>query len=406
MVSQTNASEKKLVVCYDAGSSLSKILYSVDSGDVKYMVMEPEHLALPSSSASSLPVDAGMGKPEDNAWVKLNKNGSAHAVGRVARDYRASVSFKTLKWETATPKILAAVGAIAEREKLEDKFSLDLGMLLPYGEIRSADGLSKELKTALQSFYFRHKRLKVALERYQCLPEASGSAMLAGRANGDFSLLNQAYLMFGHRNTSVLFFRRGSFSRSESSTTNLGFYDLIDKMREKVPVLERDDVLRAIQSAAGERVYLDNDDCLGASQAGSSEIVWSAIAKSHDSKRAAQEVSELKKAYAASLAEYWLLLSNWLNEALPQRTEIDAVVRCGGAAEILEHKICEYFQGIPVQLSFGSEQKELLKALKMNLPSQRKDSDFIKQNLAVRFADVWGLFAIFSGYKQIQGEAA
>ncbi len=54
---------KKVVVCFDVGSSLNKILYQVEGSDVQYMVMEPEHLALPPESVASLPVDSGLVRP-------------------------------------------------------------------------------------------------------------------------------------------------------------------------------------------------------------------------------------------------------------------------------------------------------------------------------------------------------
>ena len=106
----------KLVV--DPGTSVSKILYVVDEGTVKWMTMGAEYLDLPSESAKSLPIDSGMGQPEDNAWVRLSKSGECHAVGFVASNYRATVSIKKLKHESLPFKILAAVGAIASREKL------------------------------------------------------------------------------------------------------------------------------------------------------------------------------------------------------------------------------------------------------------------------------------------------
>ena len=133
---------KKVVVCFDVGSSLNKILYQVEGSDVQYMVMEPEHLALPPESSASLPVDSGMGRPEDNAWIQFKKGEKCHVVGRVADDFKASVNLKTLKWEIATPKILGAIGAIAEREGLGSEFRLDLGVLLPFGEITSTEQLA------------------------------------------------------------------------------------------------------------------------------------------------------------------------------------------------------------------------------------------------------------------------
>ncbi|EAZ87968.1 hypothetical protein CY0110_04967, partial [Crocosphaera chwakensis CCY0110] len=133
---------KKVIVCFDVGSSLNKILYQVEGQNVQYMVMEPLHLALPPESVASLPNDSGMGRPEDNAWIRFKKGEQCHAVGRVASDFKAFVNFKTLKWEIATPKILGAIGAIAEREGLGSEFRLDLGVLLPWGEISSTEQLA------------------------------------------------------------------------------------------------------------------------------------------------------------------------------------------------------------------------------------------------------------------------
>ncbi|MDJ0846695.1 MAG: ParM/StbA family protein [Crocosphaera sp.] len=246
---KTGTPLKKVVVCFDVGSSLNKILYQVEGQDVQYMVMEPEHLALPAESSASLPMDSGMGRPEDNAWIRFKKGEKCHAVGRVADDFKASVNLKTLKWEIATPKILGAIGAIAEREGLGSQFRLDLGVLLPFGEITSTEQLESELKSSLRGFYFRHQRLKVKLERYKCVPEGSGLAMWTGMNDRSaFTRKNVAFLMFGHRNTSSLFFRKGTLCRQLCSTTELGFYDLIDKMGHKVAGLSRNDVLRAIKT--------------------------------------------------------------------------------------------------------------------------------------------------------------
>ncbi len=71
---QTN----KLLVCIDLGTSLIKIVYLVNGKKVGYMLIDPEHLALSNASAEHLPVDAGMGWPEDNAWVRLSDDGDCH----------------------------------------------------------------------------------------------------------------------------------------------------------------------------------------------------------------------------------------------------------------------------------------------------------------------------------------
>ncbi len=63
---------------------------------------------------------------------------------------------------------------------------------------------------------------------------------------------NTAVVMLGYRNTSCLFFRRGTVSKPESGTTDLGFYTLLDKLIEKVPGLSREDILKAIYSEFAE----------------------------------------------------------------------------------------------------------------------------------------------------------
>ena len=115
----------QLTVVFDPGTSLSKILYVVNNGTVKWMTMGAEYLSLPSESAESLPIDNGMGISEDNAWVRLEKSGECHGVGFVATNYRATTSIKKLKHESLMFKILAGIGAIAKSEKLGSSFNLE-----------------------------------------------------------------------------------------------------------------------------------------------------------------------------------------------------------------------------------------------------------------------------------------
>ena len=76
-------------------------------------------------------------------------------LGRLARNYRATVSIKRLKYESLVPKVLAALGAIATVENLPQKFNLDLALLLPLGEYANRDELEKLLKEALKGFNFQ-----------------------------------------------------------------------------------------------------------------------------------------------------------------------------------------------------------------------------------------------------------
>ena len=326
----------KLVV--DPGTSLSKILYVVNEGTVKWITMGSEYLTLPLQSASSLPIDSGMGQPEDNAWVRLSKSGECHAVGFVASNYRATVSIKKLKHESLPFKILAAVGAIASREKLGNNFKLKLGILLPYGEYRLEHDWSSELKTALASFYFQDRLFKVKLTSFSCKPEGYGIAKFTSRCESAdyFHQGNTAVVMLGYRNTSCLFFRRGTVSKPESGTTDLGFYTLLDKLIEKAPGLTRSDILKAIVNQVEESYgRTGNNQTYFNYKEFSSMIDFGSLVKADSVELRQKKTEKLEKDYSTSLQEYWILLENWLSELLPRATEIDAFVLAGGSSDLL-----------------------------------------------------------------------
>ena len=387
----------KLVV--DPGTSLSKILYVIDSGTVKWMTMGAEYFTLPSASAKSLPIDSGMGQPEDNAWVRLSKSGECHAVGFVASNYRATVSIKKLKHESLPFKILAAVGAIASREKLGNSFKLKLGILLPYSEYRLEHDWSSELKTALASFYFQDRQIKVKLTSFSCKPEGYGIAKFTNRCESAdyFHQGNTAVVMLGYRNTSCLFFRRGTVSKPESGTTDLGFYTLLDKLIEKVPSLTRSDILKAMSSEY-EETYgrVGNNQTYFNYKESSAEINFASLVKSATPESVSKELAKIKHNYDVSLNEYWSLLKNWLSETLPRTSEIDAFVLGGGSYDLLEDHFSSYVDNLSAQC-FGCDSAEELKKYLLYGKDPRKER-FMKSALAVRFADAWGFFVSFANY--------
>lgn len=393
---------KHLVVSYDAGTSLSKILYQLGSGTVKYLTMEPEVMTLPASSASSLPNSSGLGKPEDNAWVRLHLEGECFVTGKVARNYRATVSIKRLKHESLVPKILAALGAIATKEGL-DQFNLDLAVLIPFGEYSSRDELEKELRSAVETFYFQNRQCQVKLQRYNCIAEAGGLVFSYIHRNGLCKFQNQTlvYLMFGYRNTSLLLFREGTLSQTESSTTQLGFYDFIDKFTHKVPGISREEVQAAIITLSKgyhnlERAQREYEQV--------THISVNDLIKSKNTEKAELQKIKIQAALETATQEYWQLLTQWLYEILPPLNQLNGVIYCGGASHLFLSQICTYFDNNQSILYLtNSEEKQLLKALELNEYEQK---NFKIQNLAVRFVDVWGVFVKFAGYKISPNEKA
>ena len=387
----------KLVV--DPGTSLSKILYVVNEGTVKWMTMGAEYLTLPSASAKSLPIDSGMGQPEDSAWVRLSKSGECHAVGFVASNYRATVSIKKLKHESLPFKILAAVGAIASREKLGNNFKLKLGILLPYSEYRLEHDWSSELKTALASFYFQDRLFKVRLTSFSCKPEGYGIAKFTNRCESAdyFHQGNTAVIMLGYRNTSCLFFRRGTVSKPESGTTDLGFYTLLDKLIEKVPSLSRSDILKAIVNEYEESYgRVGNNQTYFSYKESLATIDFASLVKYTTSESMEKEMSKIKENYDISLIEYWSLLKNWLEESLPRTSEIDAFVLGGGSYDLLEAHFSSYVNSVSA-VCLNTDAANELKRYLLYGKDPRKER-FMKESLAVRFADVWGFFVPFANY--------
>ena len=388
-----------LKIVFDPGTSLSKIFYVLDDGTVKYMAMNPEYLLLPSESAESLPVDSGMGKPEDNAWVRLSPNEDCHAVGTVAKNYRGTFGIKKLKQESLIFKVLATVGAIAQTLNLETRFQLELGVLLPYSEYAKGKESKEKLEEALSNFLFQTKKLNVKLTRFAVLPEGYGIARNHSKndyLNG-FKEENTVVIMAGFRNTSCLFFRQGTFSKSESGTTDLGFYTVIDKLIEKVPGLTRSDFLKSLSSEYKEDNWIDRSyDYERVS------INFSYLAKelknmgSEECARISQEIEAIEKAYTLCLKEYCILLQNWLEETLPKQSDIDTLIFAGGSYDLLSDWWSSYL--------INSEIRVLENQMESNLTRQLFHSDrtglkgFVKDNLASRFADAWGFFLHFAEY--------
>ena len=393
-----------LTICYDPGTSLSKILYQREnSSQIKYLTMEPELMVLPPSSLSNLPVNSGLGKPEDNAWVRLKKSGDCYAVGRVAIEYRATMSMNKLKYESLTPKILAAIGAIATKENLGNKFKLNLGVLIPFGEYANKDELASELKSELSSFYFQHERYQISLESYRCVAEGAGLALAFVRYKSveEFRNLNIAYLMLGYRNTSLLLFRQGTLSQKQSNTTQLGFYDLIDKLISKVSGLSRDEVQSAIATSIQEEF-----DQTAARQLTKqiTKIVVEDLIKATDPEKAQKETEELKAAITTATEEYWRLLKSWLQEVLLPSRQLDSLVLCGGAGEFFTEQLEQFCNQEKISLvRTGSVTKEMLEYLELD---SYQEQEFKEKNLGLRFADVWGYFSSQFARESIKEAAA
>jgi hypothetical protein len=387
---------KTIYIYYDAGSSLTKVLYRIGNrGKLRFLTMEAESIDLPPSVASILPNDCPTSKISDNAWVRLSSDGDCYLVGRLALDYKVSVSISKLKRESLVPKILAAVGAIVKDEKLPPTLNLELYVLLPFNEYSSRGELESSLKEAIANFWFQNNNYKVNLLKYNCYVEGFGIAGSQILANGieRFQSQRLVYLMFGYRNTSLLFFQNGKLSQTDSCSTKLGFYNFCDFITKKIPGVSREQIQSAIRTRT-EGFY--NRDTVSRDYRQVTEVVIEDLITTLDSSLVEKERKAIGTAIEFATVQYWSMLRIWLDEALFPLKNLDELVYCGGASEFLSDRLSEYIKSknkaLPLKRTKAIEDS-LLIAVELDSYQQKA---WQQQNLGVRFADVWGLYQYFS----------
>jgi hypothetical protein len=390
---------KNLTVCYDPGTSLSKILYGVGTGSPKYATMRSETIELPSDySTESLLAYSQLGSPEQNAWIRLSERENIYLIGTIARDKQATISVKKLKYESLIPKVLAALGAIAKKENLHPEFKLNLAILLPLGEYNSGHYLEAEIKKAVESFWFQDRHYTIELKNYKTFPEGWGLVLHDKQQQSpeQFQSKLNIYLMMGYRNLSLLAFEKGTIAHSSSSTTDLGFCKFIDSIIAARLGLNREEILNVITTYR-EPFY--NPVTAKRDYHKISKIDIDRLIKSRDSSRAEFEKKTIEKAIEDASKNYRSLLENWLDESLTGIAP-HKIVGCGGTLDFFKNHLEQYFsvkKGINIVEYASNLERELLDALQLDRYSQE---EFDRNNLASRFIDVWSIFVYFTNYKK------
>jgi hypothetical protein len=358
--------------------------------------MDAQLLKLDVNVVENLQQTSGFGKSEHNAWLQVDDN-SCYLVGRLAREYRASTSIKSLKYESIVPKILSVVGAIAVKEKLSALIKLDLALLLPLGESSNNSELEKELKESISQFKFQGNTYEVDLQRYRCQPEGYGIASNLLKI-GSLEVIQAqtfAVLMFGYRNTSLLLFKNGTLSFDGSETSNLGFYNFSDRIIKKTSGLTRENIQSAIYTCREN--IINHKTALGEERL-TTKIVVEELVKSRNQQRAEVEKAKIETAINNSKIEYWQLLEGWLEEVLPTQRQLDKLIYTGGTSGFFRQQLNDYLSSkySDVEVSLTEEmERELLSELNL---SKIEANKFKRQQLPLRFADAWGLFVDFARY--------
>lgn len=305
---------------------------------------------------------------------KRKKNDSIVAVGLLARDLKAQYRMDALKYEGAIYKVLAIVGAIAQKHNLPSTLTANIGVLLPWGEYRSRQWLTELLSKALKSFYFRGQHLKVEVKHISCLPEGFGGLQLRVSEQGESWLQNRkvAVLMFGHRNTSYLWLERGGLR--EGKTTELGFHQLIQKIVERTPGQYDVDFLTSIVYRLGKNIIPEN------------KLLHTLLQSTQDKNRN-REIVQITRVIRSARQEYWSLLKNWLDSVIP--SSVHEVICLGGVAQYLRPEIEQQFAW--TSLYWADEIIPQIKKLHLPVPLDQQ------QDLAYRLVDVYGYSNYMSG---------
>ena len=317
-------SPQEIRIGLDPGSSLTKVVYALDD-TLQYFWMEPEVLALPVRPTHLGTVDF-CADPEHQAWLQLPQDENFYAVGQLAHQFKAIARLDKLKYEQALYKILAAIGAIVQREQVSGKFIVKLATVLPYGEYLNGQQLKQQLAAALKGFEFRGQRMKGTLDDFFCLPEGGGHAwrLIQQYSKSWFKKRVVVILMVGHRDISCLTFRHGTVDPSHSQTTALGFTELLQHIIHLTAGL--DETIASTVFQIGQNYQPNNP------------LVRSLV-RSTQPLNVEREAQEICEAIRVARLEYGSLVKNWLDKTLPR--SLEAIIVGGGASFYLKDELTQ-----------------------------------------------------------------
>lgn len=341
----------------DVGGSLTKVIYKLkNSRDANYLVMSPDIEKITSADLDdymSRLMWAGNPHPSKQLWVRSEER--VMVLGDFAAKFDSQDKLMELKYENALWKVLGVIGLIVETEQIKipkkKPLTIDLAILLPWNEYTDRKRFFEKLEKMLADFEVRKNKLVVKLNKYLCRPEGGGLALLQLSQFGDDWLQKQqvGILMFGHRNTTSLYFDQGELKKDSSSSPLLGFSQMLDMVIEAKSGLNREKLADAIFKARYDRrneIYR-----VGYREAETNHPNWfhcnalRALATAKDSELRTDEIKTIATAITESTERYWKKIKRWLDQVFP--TPLSKVVIGGGAAYHIQPELEDYFNCKP-----------------------------------------------------------
>ena len=395
-----------LFLVVDAGGSQTKIIYQTpDADEPEYFLMPPEVETISQEQFDRYQERIGwLGSPspQQQAWFVVDEQ--LWTVGAFASEFDPQDRLHEKKYENALYKVLAAVGVVVQKLKMERrKISMHLALLLPWQELSDRAAFESQLHVLLDGFAFRGQSMKIKLKSFLCRPEGGGLAATRARQQGMewFQEQRLVVLLFGHRNTSALYFEYGQFKSGDSPL--YGFSQLIDLLVARYSVLDKQALLlalvKAMQDARKDHDYrarMYESATHGRNQYTSihypswhSSRALCELVSVRDKTLRETEIDALASAVEAALDEYWERLEDWILRVVPDG--LDEVIISGGAALLLEPKLREFFAKRNQARPFDGDlvwDADLKKQMEDTFSWRFSDDEY----MTARFADAYGLF--------------
>lgn len=351
------------IVVMDFGGYSTRILYQSTqaNSEPNSLVMEAQISAVSKELAKShTDNNLNNAAPENLTWVTVGDD--CRAVGYLAvSHFNAHIGLSGLKYEDAIYKALAGIWVISRRLNLNNKFSLDLAVMLPPGEFNDGEQFFVLLSKALQSYQTPTGSLKVNLKVKQAFQEGAGiCAMHCQSLKNTFTQKVIAYIMVGYRNASVLVSARGVVGKGK--TSDLGMIRMTELVQERTSGYNAATLTKAI--ACADYSNLSRRHFLG-------------LTRARNLKQRQKEAEQLIEAVLLARIDYSQMLTCWLTEVMPSNA--DELVFCGGTAEYLKPELRDYFAVYPQCWHANIEIPPLIDSYEMG----------------IRLGDVYGAFCFF-----------
>jgi len=358
-----------LYLAADLGKSGFKAVYRSHPGQIEPLWLRPE--VSKGHDESVIGRFATGGSPQDGAWLQLDDQ--VVLVGAAAGD--AVSSFATDKAKDAAYQVIAALGAIAELERLPSDYEAVVAIAIPFAEWSTRDRIEEELRELSRSFNFRGRQQRVVLTVKFYL-EGTGLYVLLKRFLENMHMQQHPQrpvsqrrilaVMLGHRNCSVLVFEEGRLQPAKCHTSDdRGFWQ------------------RFIQAAETADVRgVDHRSLLAAVVTGNAQQISQRQGMPVDFSAAVQQV---KEGYRVALESYF---QDYVVPHLVGATNTDIVLG-GGVAQVMRAELTQYFkERLQVEnLYFAEALSDHLPTLASRTPNVLEDPCRVQ-----RLADVYGLF--------------